>query len=117
MKRSQACAFPAAHRPASSRSAAYGDPATTSIMLWLPQLSPPRILGQGTGVGPSGALDDVGDVPPGQRRKAPGFLLMAVAQLRSIRCRRAARLVARPRVAKDVASLEVVAIGGLLEDE
>src|SRR5262249_41942521 len=32
MKRSQACASPAAHWLASSRSAAYGDPATTSIM-------------------------------------------------------------------------------------
>src|SRR5437667_9626235 len=117
MKRSQACAFPAAHKPASSRSAAYGDPATTSIMLFLPKLSPPRILGQGAVVGPAGALDDVGDVPARQRCKASGFLLMPVAQLRAIRRHRAARVVARPRVAQDVASLEVAAIGGLLEHQ
>src|SRR5262245_36064332 len=137
MKRSQACASPAAHWLASSRSAAYGDPATTSIMTprratgdsrlttrdprlttpsFLPQPLPPRDVGRRL-IAESRALANVGDVPAGQRGEARHFLLVAAAHLRAIRRRRAAGIAARPGVAQDVASLEVVAIGRFLEDE
>src|SRR5438874_8194452 len=130
MKRSQACASPAAHRPASSRSAAYGDPATTSIITprlatgdlrlttasFLPQLLPPRRVGQRL-IAEARALANVGDGPAGQRGHSRDFLLVPVAHLRAIRGRGAAGIVAGPRVAQDVAALEVVAIGGLLEHE
>src|SRR5437762_13397350 len=129
MKRSQACAFPAAHRPASSRSAAYGDPATTSIIAlrpafalarfgeadvatrdlrpatasFLPQLLPPCEFGLRLVVHPgeTRALADVGDVPAGQLGETPRFLVVPGAHLRAIRGRRAARIVAGPRVAED----------------
>src|SRR5436190_4973629 len=85
---------------------------------WLPpQPFPPRRLGLGRATQNAGALADVGDAPAGQRGKAFDLLFVSRAQLGTIGRRRAASLVAGPRMAQDVAALEVRPVAGLLEHE
>ena len=63
------------------------------------------------------ALLDVGDVPSGQRRQRQCFALLAVGQRPAVRVGSFAAVRAGPRMAKDIAALEIRAIGGLLKDE
>src|SRR5262249_58226296 len=60
---------------------------------------------------------DVSDRPTGQARQRSHLFLLSALQLGTVACGSLAGISARPRVAQDVAALEVRPVRRLLEDE
>src|SRR5713226_2437851 len=102
--------------PIPARSA---NPGAVSKLSFLPQPLPPRC---GPGLWPGDMaeahpLADTSGVPTRQRCQALRLLLVTVVETTTIVVGGRARVLSRPLVAKDIASLEVAAIGRLLEHE